>query len=61
MVLDCTWGVSLWYRTAHGELVYGTGLLMSSLSMSHMCVITTHGLFPKHQSWKFNGLLSTLK
>ena len=30
MVQVCTWGVSLWYRTAHGELVYGTGLHMGS-------------------------------
>ena len=26
MVQDCTCRVSLWYRIAHGELVYGTGL-----------------------------------
>ena len=30
MVLDYAWGVSLWYWTTHGELVYGTGLLMVS-------------------------------
>ena len=29
MVQDCTWGVSLWYRTAHEKLVYGTGLHMA--------------------------------
>ena len=30
MVQECTLGVSLWYRTAHGELVYGTGLHIGS-------------------------------
>ena len=37
MVQDCIWGVSLWYRTAHGKLVYGTGLHMGSLSMVQDC------------------------